>query len=66
MDKVEKIENDVQALSSEELAEFRVWFLEHDWAAWDRELERDVRSGKLDGLADKALRDHAAGNTKPL
>ena len=65
MDKVEKIEKDVQALSSEELAEFRVWFLEHDWAAWDRELERDVRSGKLDGLADKALRDHAAGSTKP-
>jgi len=66
MDKVDKIEKDVQALSSEELAEFRVWFLEHDWAAWDRVLERDVRSGKLDGLADKALRDHAAGNTKPL
>jgi hypothetical protein len=66
MDKVEKIEQDVQALSSEELAQFRVWFLEYDWAAWDRQLELDVRGGKLDGFAEKALRDHAAGKTKPL
>ena len=66
MDKVERIEQDVQALSPEELARFRAWFLEYDWAAWDRRLERDVRAGKLDDLAEKALRDHAAGKTKPL
>ncbi|HEV8614830.1 MAG TPA: hypothetical protein VGU22_04990 [Methylomirabilota bacterium] len=66
MGNVEKIERDVQALSPEELAQFRAWFLEYDWVAWDRQLERDVKAGKLDHLADKALRDHAAGNTKPL
>ena len=66
MGKVEKIEQDVQTLSPDELAEFRAWFLEHDWAAWDRQLERDVRNGKLDALAAKALRDHAAGKTTPL
>jgi hypothetical protein len=53
-------------LSPEELSQFREWFLEFDWAVWDRQLERDVRAGKLDALADKALRDHAAGKTKPL
>jgi len=66
MGNVEKIERDVQALSPEELAQFRAWFLEYDWAAWGRQLERDVEAGKLDQLADKALRDHAAGKTKPL
>jgi len=66
MRKVEKIEQDVQALSPDELAEFRAWFLEHDWAAWDRQLERDVQNGKLDALAEKALRDHAAGKTTRL
>ena len=66
MGNVEKIEQDVQALSPEELAQFRAWFLEYDWAAWDRQLERDVQAGKLDQLADRALRDHAAGKTKPL
>lgn len=66
MGKVENIEQQVQALSPEELAQFRAWFLEFDWAAWDRQIEQDVRVGKLEGLAQKALRDHAAGKTKPL
>lgn len=33
---------------------------------WDRQLERDVEAGKLDALADEALREHAAGKTKPF
>lgn len=66
MGKVEKIEQEVQALSPAELAQFRAWFLEFDWAAWDRQLERDVQAGRLDDLAEKAHRDHAAGKTTPL
>lgn len=63
MGKVERIEHDVQALSPDELAEFRAWFLAYDWTAWDRQLERDVQNGRLDDLATRALRDHAAGKT---
>jgi hypothetical protein len=66
MSKLDKLAEDIQALSPKELAEFRAWFLEFDWAAWDRQLERDVEAGRLDNLADKALRDHAAGKTTPL
>ena len=66
MRNVEKIEQDVQRLSPDELAEFRAWFLEHDWTTWDRRLERDIQNGKLDALAEKALRDHAAGKTTRL
>ena len=66
MSKLDKLAEDIQALSPKELAEFRAWFLEFDWAAWDRQLERDVEAGRLDDLADKALRDHAAGKTTPL
>jgi hypothetical protein len=66
MSKVEKIEQEIQALSPAELAQFRAWFLENDWAAWDRQLERDVQAGRLDDLATKVLRDHAAGKTTPL
>ncbi|HEV8675559.1 MAG TPA: hypothetical protein VGX21_16045 [Methylomirabilota bacterium] len=66
MDKVENIEQQVQALSAEELAQFRAWFLEFDWAAWDRQIQGDVHAGRLDVLAEKALRDHAAGKTTPL
>ena len=53
MSKVEKIEQEAQGLSAEELAEFRNWFLTFDWEAWDRQLERDVRTEKLDSLAEE-------------
>lgn len=66
MSKVERIENEVESLSPEELATFRDWFFEHEWAAWDQQLERDVAAGKLDALANEALRDHASGRTSEL
>jgi hypothetical protein len=66
MGKLEKIQQQIQGLSAEELAQFRAWFLEFDWVAWDRQIEQDVRAGKLEALAEQALRDHATGKTKPL
>jgi hypothetical protein len=63
MSKLGTIEENIRALSPEELAEFRQWFAEFDAAAWDRQLERDVEAGNLDALADEALRDHAAGKS---
>jgi len=63
MGKLEKIEQDIQSLSPQELAQFRAWFLEYDWASWDRQIERDAEAGRLDDLAAKALRDHKAGKT---
>lgn len=63
MSKVDRIEHEIRELSSKELAEFREWFLD---LVWDRQLERDVEAGKLDALADEALREHAAGKTKPF
>lgn len=66
MGKVGKIEEEVQALSPAELAHFRAWFLEYDGAAWDRQVEQDVQAGRLDDLAEEALREHKAGKTKPL
>jgi len=66
MSKIERIEQEIQALSAEELAQFRAWFLEYDWAIWDRQIERDSEAGRLDDLAARALRDHAAGKTTPI
>ena len=63
MGNVEKLERQVKDLSPEELAAFRKWFLAYDWEVWDRQLEQDVAAGKLDALAEKALRDHAAGKS---
>ncbi len=66
MGDVENLERQVKDLSPEELAAFRKWFLAYDWEVWDRQLEQDVAAGKLDALAEKALRDHAAGKSTKL
>ena len=66
MEKVERIEREVEELSSEELAKFRQWFAAFDAEAWDRQFEVDVKAGKLDARADRALRDHAAGKSTKL
>ena len=60
MGRIEDIEQQVEALSPAELARFRAWFLAFEWAAWDRQLECDVRAGKLDALAEQALRPAAS------
>ncbi len=43
MGKIEDIERQVQALSAEELAQFRAWFLEFDWPARDHQIARESR-----------------------
>ncbi|MBF6568030.1 MAG: hypothetical protein IVW54_04040 [Candidatus Binataceae bacterium] len=63
MSKLEALEKRVSGLSAEELAQFRQWFAGFDAAAWDRQIERDVTAGKLDALADEALRDHAGSKS---
>ena len=66
MTKLEKIEEAVSALSREELTAFRKWFAEFAGDEWDRQIETDIRSGKLDNLAAEAITEHRAGRTKPL
>ena len=63
MSKLEALEQKVSALSARELAEFRRWFAKFDAAEWDRQIERDVKAGKLDALANEALRAHAKGKS---
>lgn len=66
MTRVEEIESAVAALSPNDLARFRDWFAEFQAAAWDEQFERDVRAGRLDELADKALADFWAGRCTEL
>ncbi len=66
MTKVQRIETEIKNLAPNELSVFRRWFLEFDAEAWDRQIESDIRAGKLDCLADQALADHRAGRSKEL
>jgi hypothetical protein len=66
MGNVKSIERAIEALPPAELAEFRRWYAEFDAAAWDRQIEQDAASGKLDALAAEALADHRAGSARAL
>lgn len=66
MSKVELIEQQIEKLSPAELAAFRRWYAAFDAEAWDRQFEADVKAGKLDALADNALRAHTSGQSTKL
>jgi hypothetical protein len=66
MSRLEAIEGEIERLSPEELARFRDWFLEFDAEAWDRQIESDARTGKLDALAESASHDEEVGRTTDL
>jgi hypothetical protein len=63
---IQELEQAVAQLPPKEFARFRKWFEEFDANAWDEQWEADVKSGKLDKIADQALNNYRAGNSKEL
>ncbi len=60
-----ELEEAVSQLNRQQLAEFREWFLAYDKDAWDEQMEADSNAGRLDKLAQQAMRDHLAGKSTP-
>jgi hypothetical protein len=63
---LKELEQTISKLPPGELAEFRDWFLRFDGDRWDEQIEKDASSGKLDSLAQAALREFRSGQTNPL
>jgi hypothetical protein len=66
MDKVEKIGSEIKNLSEAELIAFRQWFHEYDAQLWDNQITNDVAGGKLDSLAERALKDLKTGRCREI
>jgi hypothetical protein len=66
MSTILEIESAISKLSREELSAFRAWFADFDAEAWDRQFEDDAKSGRLDALAEEALRDLREGRCTDL
>lgn len=66
MTRIEDIESRIRELSADELSHLRRWFLEFDADAWERQIQEDVRDGKLDSLGDEALATHKNGRSTVL
>ncbi|HNS21448.1 MAG TPA: hypothetical protein PKH24_13175 [Sedimentisphaerales bacterium] len=59
MTKIQRLEKEIEELTSSELAAFRKWSWEYDAAVWDEQIEQDAIAGKLDRLAENALADRS-------
>ena len=66
MQAVQELQSAVSQLSADELARFREWFDEFDAEVWDRQFEKDVKSEKLDRLANQAVLDFRTRKCKEL
>ena len=63
---VQQLQTAVTRRSAQELARFRQWLEEFEAPKWDEKFESDVKSGKLDHLAEQAIADLRAGNCLEL
>ena len=66
MSKIQDIEREVQGLKPDELQAFRKWFWDFDAQEWDRQFEQDALSGKLDSLAETAIKAFKSGHCSEI
>ena len=61
-----KCEESTQAVLLKTLEKTLCETLEADWEAWDKQLEEDAKTGKLDKLDESVLEDLRAGRCQDL
>lgn len=61
-----KCEADTQDALLETLENTLYQVLEADWQAWDKQLEEDVKAGKLDAILKQVSADFHAGKYEDL
>lgn len=50
-----EIKKEIDLLPKQEYINLRRWFAENDWKIWDKQIEEDSNSGKLNFLRKEAL-----------
>ena len=66
MTPIESIQAEIESLSSEDFARLAAWMAERDWENWDRQIERDSATGKLDFLRDEVEAAKQLGKLRDL
>ncbi|MDZ4183821.1 MAG: hypothetical protein U1D97_02440 [Desulfuromonadales bacterium] len=64
--KLAQIEDAVVNLAPDDYRRFYDWLVELDHKKWDRQIEEDAAAGRLDSLADEALRDLREGRCRKM
>lgn len=65
MCRVQEIEQAIERLSPEEFDRLATWFEERFQGRWDRELEADAASGRLDGIYDRLVKEESGEEVPP-
>jgi uncharacterized membrane protein YccC len=63
---IQELESAVTQLSSQDLAAFARWFEEYLADEWDRQIESDIRAGRLDEAGRRADAEFEQGRCTPL
>ena len=66
MSRVSEIKEAIDALPEEDYIQLRQWLSEKDWGNWDKQIEADSESEKVDFLIKEALDEKAKGKLKEL
>lgn len=66
MSKVDELKTEIEQLPREEFSKLVRWLSEKEWEIWDKEIEADSETGKLDFLVREAIDAKAKGSLKGL
>ena len=64
MDRVEEIEAAINNLPAEEFRRIARWFSERDQSLWDRQLDDDSLTGRVDFLFEEAQTEGKEGSLR--
>jgi hypothetical protein len=66
MSTVQEIEQAIIKLSESDRAKLRDWLADFDQDEWDKQIAADEAAGRLDALADEAVKDLHEGRCTDL
>lgn len=66
MKNVKELEKAITNLSAEDYKELRDWFERYETELWDKQLEKDVKSGKLNTFANEAIQEYKNSSCSEL
>jgi len=64
MSKIEQLKAEIDSLTTEEFTEIFRWMSEKDWEKWNKKIETDSQSGRLEFLVREAREGKAKGVPK--
>jgi len=66
MSTVEEIKSAISHLPRTEVVRLRAWFEDFEAKEWDQQFEENVQDGKLDQLAQQAIKEFQEGKCTKL